>query len=60
MAKHQCEEWQMLESAKGDWYCGACGEHEIPADAGATVYECPHHDYCDGGCGHVYNADEGR
>jgi hypothetical protein len=27
----------------------------IPADAGATVYECPQHFNCDGGCGYVYN-----
>jgi hypothetical protein len=29
MSEHQHEEWQMLESAKGGRYCGACGEHEV-------------------------------
>lgn len=24
---HQHEEWQLLDSAKGGRYCGACGEH---------------------------------
>jgi len=27
MSEHQHEEWQMLESAKGGRYCGACGDH---------------------------------
>jgi hypothetical protein len=28
MSKHQCEKWQLLESAKGGTYCGACGDHK--------------------------------
>jgi len=31
--KHQHEEWQMLDSARGGRYCGACGEHEDEAPA---------------------------
>ena len=26
MSAHQCEAWQLLDSAKGGKYCGACGE----------------------------------
>jgi hypothetical protein len=25
---HQCEAWQMMDSAKGGKYCGACGKHD--------------------------------
>ncbi len=27
MSTHQHEDWQLLDSAKGGKYCGACGEH---------------------------------
>lgn len=31
--KHDHESWQLQESAKGGWYCAACGEH---VDEGPT------------------------
>lgn len=27
MTRHDCEPWQIMESARGGTYCGACGQH---------------------------------
>ena len=42
MSEHQHEKWQLLDSAQGGQYCGACGDHvqvipEAAVEAAAKV-----------------------
>lgn len=55
----------VFKSEQANWITGGAvnaierlnyWKYEVPADAGKTVYECPQHDFCDGGCGIVYDA----
>jgi len=36
MSEHQHEKWQLLDSAQGGQYCGACGDH-VPVIPDAAV-----------------------
>jgi len=56
----RCPEPDFVADEWGDRICRKCNGVESLTPAGFTVYECPQHDYCDGGCGLIYDASKGE